>query len=133
MSALARLARLVHPVAATGVLVVVAVQVYLISKFIFGDAHALSTHKSMGDLAPPVEFLVFLTAAIGYWRNWRRVGLSAFLLLAGFFQISFAENLGNSPSTHALHGMLVIVVVVIAWQIARDGLRRAMGARPSAA
>jgi hypothetical protein len=133
VSALARLARVVHPLAAAGVLVVIAVQVYLISKFIFGDAHALSTHKSLGDLAPPVEFLVFLTAAVGYWRNWRRIGVAALLLLTGFFQISFAQNMGNSPSTHALHGMLAIVVVVIAGQIARDGWRSAMGARTTTA
>ena len=133
MSGLVRIARVLHPLAALGDLLVVAIQVYLISKVMFGDANALSTHKSMGDLAPPVEFLVFVTAAVGYWRNWHRIGLAALLLLTGFFQISFAENLGNTPGTHALHGMLAIVVVVIAGQIARDGWRSAMGARTTAA
>ena len=36
--------------------------------------------------------------------------LALALFVIGGLQVSFAENIGNSPSVHALHGLLALVV-----------------------
>ena len=126
MNPIVKGARVLNPIAATAVVVLVFVQIYLIAEYIFGDAGALSTHKTVGGFAPVIEVVVFLTALAGWWRERSQVILSLALLVVGVLQVSFAENIGNSPSVHALHGMLAILVVLLASVIAHRG-RRAFG------
>jgi hypothetical protein len=127
-----RAARLLNPVAAAGVLVLVFVQVYLIAEYVFGDAGALSTHEAVGKVVLVVELIVALSALLGWWADRLQVGLSVALFVVGLLQVSLATtNLGSSPSVRAFHGMLAIAVVLLAavvlarsWRVVFPSLAR---------
>jgi hypothetical protein len=129
VNGIVKAARVLNPILATVVIVLVFVQVYLIADYIFGSASALSHHKTVGGFVVPVELLVFLTALAGWWRERSQVILSLSLLVVGGLQVAFAENIGSSPSVHALHGMLALAVLLLASVIAHRG-RRAFGPAP---
>ena len=133
MTGIVKAARVAHPIAAAFVVALVFVQVYLIAEFIFGDAGALDTHMHVGRVVVGFEVSVLLTALAGWWGNWAEIQSSAALAAVGAFQASFAKDMGNSPQVHALHGLLALVVVALAWSIAARGrqelLRRARDAR----
>jgi hypothetical protein len=131
VSPVVRIARALHATAAGAVVVLVFVQVYLIAAYIFGRAGALSAHKTVGGTVIFVEILVALTGLIGWWRNWPQVSLGIALLIVGVLQVSFAENLGSSPTVHALHGMLALAVLLLAWQTALRGSRTFRGSTTS--
>lgn len=111
-------ARVLHPLAAATVVALVYAQVYLIATFVFGDAQALNAHMALGRVVVIFEIVVLLTALLG-WRHDRiELRLSAALVLVGGLQVSFAKDLGKSPQVHALHGLLALVVVLLASLIA---------------
>jgi len=116
-------ARVANPIAAALVVALVFVQVYLIAEYIFGDAAALDTHMTVGRVVVGIELIVLLTALVGWWRNWAEIRSSVALVVVGGFQASFAADLGSSPPVHALHGLLALVVAVLAWSIAARGRR----------
>jgi hypothetical protein len=108
-------ARLLNPIAAAAVVLLVFVQVYLIAEYVFGDVGALKTHEAIGKVVLVVELIVAITAVLGWWRDRLQVGLSAALFVVGLVQVSLATtHLGSSPSVRALHGMLAIAVVLLA-------------------
>ena len=107
-------ARMLQEVAATAVIVLVFVQLYLIAEYIFGDTGALSTHKTVGGIVPAVEVVVLIATLIGWRKDRVQVILSVLLLVVGVLQVQFAENIGSSPSVHALHGLLAVAVVLLA-------------------
>ncbi|MEI8105057.1 MAG: DUF6220 domain-containing protein [Actinomycetes bacterium] len=131
MKRLGGTARVIHPLAAIAVVALVFLQVYLIAEAIFGQPGALNDHKTVGGLVVVVELLVLATALLGWLRDRVQVGLSAALAVVGVLQVSFAQNLGNSPAVHALHGLLALVVVLLAAQIAAR--KRGVFLRPLAA
>ena len=118
MNRIVQAARVVHPLAAATVVGLVFAQVYLIAEFVFGDANALGAHMTLGKIVVLFELVVLLTAAVGWWRAWPEVRLSAALVVVGGLQVSLAKDLGNSPQVHALHGMLALAVVLLAALIA---------------
>jgi hypothetical protein len=132
VNGIVKAARVLNPILAIVVIVLVFVQVYLIADYIFGSASALSHHKTVGGFAQPVELLVFLTALAGWWRERSQVILSLSLLVVGGLQVAFAENIGSSPAVHALHGMLALAVLLLAAVIAHRG-RRAFSPAPATA
>jgi hypothetical protein len=132
MKRIAKAVRLAHPIAAALVVALVFVQVYLIAEYIFGDAGALDAHMTTGRVVVGLELVVLLTAPIGRGRDRTDVGLSAALVVVGGLQASLAKDIGSSPQVHALHGLLALVVVVVAWLIAARG-RREFFPRPAAA
>ena len=75
------------------------------------------------------------TALAGWWHEWREVRLSAALVIVGGLQVSLAKDLGKTPEVHALHGMLALVVVVLASLIAirtwREAVPRLAARRPA--
>ena len=111
-------ARKLHPISAAAVAALVCVQVYLIAAFILGAPGALDAHMTVGRVTIGLEVLVFATGVIGWPRDRWQVGLSSALLLVGILQGSLAKDVGSSPQVHALHGLLALVVFVLAWQIA---------------
>ena len=112
------LARVVHPVAAATIVVLVCVQVYLIAAFIFGAGDALDMHMTLGKVVVGVELLVFVTGLVGYWHDKREVRLSTALIVVGVLQASLARDIGSSPQVHALHGLLALFVLILSWMIA---------------
>ncbi len=113
-----KVARFLHPLAAATVVALVFAQVYLIAEYVFGDANALTAHMTLGRVVVLFELIVLLTALVGWWREWPEVRLSAALAIVGGLQVSLARDLGKTPEVHALHGMLALVVVVLASLIA---------------
>jgi hypothetical protein len=107
--------RLLHAAAATAVVGLIFVQLYLIGEFVYGDVGALQTHESVGKTVPFIELLVFLTAVAGWWSNRVQVGLSLALFIVGGVQVSFATtHWGTNPSVRALHPTLAAAVVLLA-------------------
>jgi hypothetical protein len=115
---ISQLARIAHPLAAATVVGLVFVQVYLIAMVIFGSPGALSTHMTVGRIAVGFELLVLLTAVLGFRHDRTELGLSGALALTGLLQVSLAADLGRSPAVHALHGLLSLAVLLLAWRIA---------------
>jgi hypothetical protein len=111
-------ARFLHPLAAATVVGLVFAQLYLIATYVFGDANALGAHMTLGRVVVLFELLVLVTALAGWWRDWPEVKLSVALVVIGGLQVSFAKDLGNSPQVHGLHGLLALVVVLLAALIA---------------
>jgi outer membrane protein assembly factor BamB len=108
-------ARYVNAIAAAAVVVGVFLQVYLIASYVFGDAGALATHETNGDIVVAFELAAFLSSLVGWRRDDRmQVWLSGALFLIGGLQVSLAKDIGNSPGVHALHGALALVVVLLA-------------------
>jgi hypothetical protein len=112
-----RTARLLHPIAAGAIVLLVFVQVYLIADFIFGNAGVLNAHMTVGRIVIALELLVLATALIGWWGDRREVGISAGLVVLGALQALLAKDLGDTPQVHAFHGMLALAVFALAWAI----------------
>jgi hypothetical protein len=98
-----------------------AVQVYLIGGFIFGENGWLDTHKDLGKLVHLFYILTFLSALLGAWPNWRSVTWPFALAVLGSIQAFLAGggNVGGEDGAlHAFHAALVPVVFVIVLWIA---------------
>ena len=94
-----------------------AIQVYLIAGFLFGEAGWLDTHKDLGKLTHLFYVLTFLAALVGLWPNWRATAWPFLLALIGSVQAFLAgggEADGDNAALHAFHGALVPIVFVIA-------------------
>jgi hypothetical protein len=98
-----------------------AIQVYLIGGFIFGETGWLDTHKDLGMIVHLFYVLTFLSALVGLWPNWRATGWPFALAVLGSIQAFLAGggNVGgNDGALHAFHAALVPIVFVIALWIA---------------
>lgn len=117
--------------AATVVTLGVFVQAYLIASYLFGAADAKSAHEVVGGAVHGVEVLVFLAALGASWGSWRTVGLALALPLIGTIQVALGDRqaLDAGGWVHGLHGLLALIVMVIATVIAH---RDALALRPAA-
>jgi hypothetical protein len=108
------------------VVIGVAVQLYLIAAWVFGESGALDAHKFVGGaIVHPAEILAFLVGLVGWWGNWRNVGVSFSLALLGTIQVFFAGSVTNPHDgyVHGLHGGLALFVAALAAWIARREAR----------
>jgi len=117
MSIAKRTARLLHPIAAGAIVLLVFVQVYLIADYIFGNADVLNAHVWVGRVVILLELVVLVTALVGWWGDRSEVGISVGLVVLGLLQASLAKDGGNSSEVHAFHGMLALAVFFVAWAI----------------
>jgi hypothetical protein len=101
---------------ATLAVIGMAVQVYLIAGFIFGETGWLDTHKDLGKLVHLFYILTFLAALVGAWPNWRATAWPFALAVLGTIQ-AFLAGGDMSGAVHAFHGALVPIVFVIALAI----------------
>lgn len=103
------------------------VQAYLITAYVTGNADALDAHETVGVLTHLVEIVVFLLAVIGWWGAWRWIGFVFLLPLVGTVQLMLAPASGDadrgSPWVRGFHGLLALVVLVLAAVIAHRGMR----------
>lgn len=121
----------INVVLAALVVVGVFVQAYSITAYIAGSgteaADALDLHGLVGTaIVHPAELLVFLTAFGAWPRAWRWIGFTFLLPLIGTIQVFLAPpESGDRQSgwVHGFHGLLALVVLVLAAEIAQKGLR----------
>jgi hypothetical protein len=114
----------------------IAVQLYLIAAWVFGEGGALDAHKFVGGaIVHPAEVLVFLVSFGAWWKVWRNVLVSFGLALLGTVQVFFVGDLQDPGNgyIHGLHGGLALFVAALAtyvgWREARAlGLLRASAA-----
>jgi hypothetical protein len=98
-----------------------AVQVYLIGGFIFGQTGWLDTHKDLGMLVHLFYILTFLSALVAAWPNWRATAWPFALAVVGSIQAFLAgggDVGGDNGALHAFHAALVPIVLLIALLIA---------------
>jgi Family of unknown function (DUF6220) len=111
-----------------------AIQVYLIGGFIFGETGWLDTHKSLGMIVHGFYVLTFVAALIGLWPNWRATGWPFALAALGTVQAFLAGggNVGGDDgAVHAFHAGLVPIVFVIALLIAWRSWQELQGSTPA--
>jgi hypothetical protein len=98
-----------------------AIQVYLIGGFLFGETDWLDTHKDLGKLVHLFYVLTFVSALVALWPNWRRTALPFALAAVGTVQAFLAgggEIGGDNGAVHAFHAGLVPIVRILALLIA---------------
>ena len=100
-----------------------AIQVYLIAGFIFGETGWLDTHKDLGKGVHLFYILTFLSALVAAWPNWRATLWPFVLAALGSVQAFLAgggDVGGDNAAVHAFHGALAPIVFVVAlyvgWQ-----------------
>ena len=111
----------------TLIVLLIFLQAYFITAYVSGAGQdALDTHGFIGfAIIHPAELLVFLTAFGAWPRAWRWIGFTLFLFVLGTVQIFLAppEEDPASGWVHGFHGLLALVVAVIAAMIAHRGMR----------
>ena len=121
-------------VLASLIVVLIFLQAYFITAYISGAGEdALDAHGFTGfAIIHPAELLVFLIAFGAWPRAWKWIGFTFFLFVLGTVQIFLAPPDEDPASgwVHGFHGLLALLVAVVAAMIAqrsmRDlGLRRA--------
>jgi hypothetical protein len=98
-----------------------AIQVYLIAGFLFGQTDWLDTHKDFGKVTHLFYILTLVAALIAAWPVWRAATWPFVLAALGSVQAFLAGggNVGgDNGALHAFHGALVPVVFVLALLIA---------------
>jgi hypothetical protein len=104
-----------------------AIQVYLIGGFLFGETDWLDTHKDLGKLVHLFYVLTFVSALVAVWPNWRRTALPFALAAVGTVQAFLAgggDIGGDNGALHGFHAGLVPIVLIlgllIAWRSWQD-------------
>jgi asparagine N-glycosylation enzyme membrane subunit Stt3 len=114
-------------VLSTLIVLLIFAQAYFITAYISGAGEdALDTHGFIGfAIIHPAELLVFLTAFGAWPRAWRWIGFTFFLFVLGTVQIFLAPPDEDPASgwVHGFHGLLALVVMVVAATIAYRGMR----------
>jgi hypothetical protein len=85
---------------------------------------ALELHQTGGFMTHNVEIVAFLAALVGYWGSWKRVGFALLLPVIGTIQLLLIGDTDASGSwINGLHGLLALVVLLLALALAHDGMR----------
>jgi hypothetical protein len=114
---------------ASVVAVGVFAQAYIISAaFLGAGTDAIDAHGLVGGIVHGIQALVFLVALAAFWRRWVDIALAFALVAVGTLQIGLAEA---GDWTGGLHGLLAMVVLVLAAIIAMRALR-SLGVGPRA-
>jgi peptidoglycan/LPS O-acetylase OafA/YrhL len=117
----------INVVLASLIVLLVFLQAYLIASYAMGAGDdALDAHGLTGFLfIHAAELLVFLTAFGAWPKAWKWIGFTFLLFVVGTIQIFLVppDEDPLSPWIHGLHGLLALVVMVMAAVIAHRGLR----------
>ncbi len=109
------------------IVLLIFVQAYLITAYISGAGQdALDLHGVVGfAIIHLAEVLVFLTAFGAWPRAWKWIGFTFIVAVLGTVQIGLAPPDEDRASgwVHGLHGLLALVVMVMAAVIAHRGMR----------
>ena len=111
----------------TLIVLLIFAQAYFITAYVTGAGEdALDTHGFIGfAIIHPAELLVFLTAFGAWPRAWKWIGFTFFLFVLGTVQLFLAPPDEDPASgwVHGFHGLLALVVMVIAAVIAHRAMR----------
>ena len=114
------------------VLVVIGVflQAFSITAYVRGaGSGALDMHQTVGGITHIIEVVTFLGALVGFWGAWKRVGFAFALPVIGTIQLAaIGDTDTNGGWVTGLHGLLALVVLVLAAMLTHDGMR-ALGLR----
>lgn len=113
-------------VLASLIVLLIFLQAYLITAYIAGAGEsALDAHGFLGfAVIHAAELLVFLTAFGAWPRAWRWIGFTFFLFALGTVQIFLTPvDERTNGWLRGLHGLLALVVMVVAAIIAHRGMR----------
>jgi hypothetical protein len=113
--------------AASLVVAGVLLQAFSIAAYVRGaGGDALTMHQTGGFVTHSVEIVVFLTALVAYWRSWMQIGLALLLPVLGTLQIALIGDTDRSGGwINGLHGLLALIVLLLAVFIAQ-GARRSL-------
>ena len=106
------------------VVIGVFLQVYFIAVYLFSgasDTDVLDLHENVGGIVHGVEVLTFLAAIPAFWKRWREVGLAFALAAIGTIQLAFTE--GDEQWVRGFHGLLALVVLILAHAVASRTMR----------
>lgn len=85
---------------------------------------ALELHQTGGFMTHNVEIVAFLAALVGYWGSWKRVGFALLLPVIGTLQLLLVGDTDARGSwINGLHGLLALVVLLLALALAHGGVR----------
>jgi len=112
-------------VAATLVAVGVFVQAFSITAYVRGAGDgALDMHSAVGGITYLIEVVVVVAALVAWWKLWGAVALAFSLPLVGTIQLFLAGDTDTKGGwVNGLHGMLALVVLVLAAVIAHRAMR----------
>lgn len=114
-------------VLASLIVVLIFLQAYFIASYAMGAGEgALDAHGLTGGIfIHGFELLVFLTAFGAWPRQWKWIAFTFLLFVVGTIQIFLLppDEDPSSPWVHGLHGLLALVVMVMAAVIAHRGMR----------
>lgn len=116
------------------VVVGVFLQAFSITAYVRGaGSGALDMHRNLGNLTHIVEVVVLLAALVAWWRHWREIAVAFSLPLVGTLQLALVGDTSKHGGwVNGLHGLLALVVLVLAAVIAHRTMR-ALGLRERAA
>jgi hypothetical protein len=112
-------------VAVTLVVIGVLLQAFSITAYVRGaGSGALDMHETVGFITHDLEILAFLAALVGFWGSWGRVGLALLLPVIGTIQVFVIGDTDTSGGwANGLHGLLALVVLILAGILTHDALR----------
>jgi hypothetical protein len=112
------------------VVIGVLLQAFSISAYVRGaGSDALDMHEALGGIIHGIEILTFLAALGGLWGSWGRIGLALALPVIGTIQVFAIGDTDTSGGwANGLHGLLAMVVLVLAGILTHDAMR-ALGLR----
>jgi hypothetical protein len=108
----------------------VLLQAFSITAYVRGaGSGALDMHETVGFITHDIEILTFLAALVGLWGAWGRIGLALALPVIGTIQVFAIGDTDTSGGwANGLHGLLAMVVLILAGILAHDAMR-ALGLR----
>lgn len=125
MPAVRRPALWIVVVLASLVAIGVFVQAYLISAAYLGaGADAIDAHGGVGGIVHGLEVLTLLAAIVAFWKRWALIVPALLLAVIGTVQIGLSEA---DSWTGGFHGLLALVVLVLASVVAMRALREVRG------
>lgn len=120
----------IYLVGANLVTVGVLLQAFSITAYVRGaGSGALDMHETVGFITHDIEILTFLAALVGLWGAWRRIALAFTLPLVGTIQVFAIGDTDSSGGwVNGLHGLLAMIVLILAGILTHDAMR-ALGLR----
>ena len=122
-----RAATWVNFVFASIIVIGVFLQAYFIASYAMGAGDgALDAHGFTGGLVIHAsELIVFLSAIVAFWKNWKWIAVNFGIFVLGTVQIFLLppDEDPGSGWVHGLHGLLALFVLVYAAYIAHRDMR----------
>lgn len=108
----------------------VLLQAFSIAAYVRGAGEsARDLHVNGGFLTHSVEMVLFLLALVAFWGAWRIVAFALLLPIIGTAQVLLIGDTDEQGGwVNGLHGLLALVVLVMALLLAEIG-RRSLRAR----